>query len=157
MRLTRRKSLPDGITLERGERVLSVSGETVATDSALHFPSEASPGIFVRLPWERVQRAGWKDGVLAVQEIDGATHGVPLVEPGTVPETVRERVTATIVVSSRVRLPAGGVRITARRPAKGAGEPRWAFLFDRGLDPADPGLRAQAEQALEEIRRQTGL
>jgi hypothetical protein len=153
MRLTRWRNLPAGLALQKGERVLAVSGETVATDTALHFPNA---GSFTRLPWERVERAAWRDGALAVREVGGAHHLVPLEEPGSVPETVRERVTATVVVSTHVSLPGGGVRIAARRPARG-GDPHWTLVFDPGLDPKDPGLLAQAEQAMEEIRRQTGL
>jgi hypothetical protein len=33
----------------------------------------------------------------------------------------------------------------------------WEFVFDPGLDPTDPGLRALAEQALEETRRSFGV
>jgi len=154
MRLRRRKDLPEGVTLEPRERTLAVSGEAVATDTALYFSGE---GGFTRLPWERIEQAVWKDGMLLVGEVGGARHNVRLAEPGSVPEAVRERVTASVIVSTHVKLPGGGVRITARRPARGDGEPRWAFVFDPGLDPADPGLLAQAEQALEEIRRQTGL
>lgn len=154
MRLTRWRNLPDGLALHKGERVLAVSGETVATDAALHFSDGAA---FTRLPWERVEQAAWRDGVLVVREVGGARHAVPLSEPGSVPETVRERVTSTVVVSTHVSLPGGGVRIAARRPARGGGEPRWTLVFDQGLDPSDPGLLAQAEQAMEEIRRQTGL
>jgi hypothetical protein len=155
MRLTRRRNLPEGLTLEKGERVLAVSGETVATDAALHFQDGTD---FTRLPWERVEQAAWKDGMLVVREVGGGRHIVQLTDPGSVPEAVRERVTSTVVVSTHVKLPAGGgVRITARRPAKGAGDPRWSLLFDQGLDPSDAGLLAQAEQAMEEIRRQTGL
>jgi hypothetical protein len=155
MRLTRRRNLPEGLTLEKGERVLAVSGETVATTTALHFQDGTG---FTRLPWERVEQAGWKDGVLVVREVGGGRHIVRLLEPGSVPEAVRERVTATVVVSTHVKLPSGGgVRITARRSAKGAGDPHWTLVFDTGLDPSDPGLLAQAEQAMEEIRRQTGL
>lgn len=158
MRLTRRRNLPDGLALQDGERVLAVSGDTVATDSALHFAdADADTGGFTRLPWERVEQAAWKDGVLVVREVGGARHTVPLEEPGSVPEAVRERVTATVMLSTHVKLPGGGVRIAARRSARGGGEPRWTLVFDRGLDPTDVGLLAQAEQALEEIRRQTGL
>jgi hypothetical protein len=154
MRLTRRRNLPEGLTLGKGERVLAVSGDTVATDAALHFQDGTA---FARLPWERVEQAVWKDGLLLVREVGGARHAVHLSEPGSVPETVRERVTSTVVVSTHVKLPGGGVRIAARRPARGAGEPRWTLVFDQGLDPTDAGLLAQAEQAMEEIRRQTGL
>jgi hypothetical protein len=154
MRLTRRRNPPEGMTLDRGERVLAVSGETAATDAALHFPGQDG---FVRLPWERVQQAVWKDGLLVVREVGGVRHMIQMAEPGSVPEAVRERVTATVVISSHVRLSGGGVRIAARRPARGDGELRWTFVFDPGLDPADPGLLAEAEQALEDLRRQTGL
>lgn len=155
MRLTRWRNLPAGLSLEKGERVLAVSGDTVATNGALHFVDGTG---FTRLPWERVEQAVWRDGVLLVREVGGGRHTVRLTEPGSVPETVRERVTATVVVSTHVKLPSGGgVRITARRPARGGAEPRWSLLFDPGLDPKDPGLLAQAEQAMEQIRRQTGL
>lgn len=154
MRLTRRRNLPEGLALEKGERILAVGGQTIATDAALHFADGEGR---IRLPWERVEQAVWKDGLLIVREVGGARHNVPLAEPGSVPETVRERVTATVVVSSHVKLPGGGVRIAARRPAKGDGQLRWTFVFDAGLDPTDPGLLAQAEQALEDLRRQTGL
>ena len=54
-------------------------------------------------------------------------------------------------------LPGGGtVRIVGRRPATG-GDVRWTIVFESGLHPHDPGMRAQAEQILEDLRRQTGL
>ena len=146
--------MPDGVVIGRGERVLTVGGETVATDAALYLPG---PEEATRLPWERVEQATWQDGLLVVREVGGRRHTVRLEEPGSVPEAVRERVTATVVVSTHVKLPGGGVRIVGRRPPTAGGTLRWAFVFDPGLDPSDPGLLAQAEQALEEIRRQTGL
>lgn len=146
--------MPDGVVLRRGERVLAVGGDAVASQSALYLPG---PGGTVRLPWERVEQAAWHDGVLVVREVGGARHSVPLAAPGSLPEAVRERVTATVVVSTHVRLPGGGVRVVGRRAAAGDGAVHWTFVFDPGLDAGDPGLRAQAEQALEEVRRQTGL
>lgn len=153
-------TLRDALTLERGERVLATAptrggSHVAATTTALHLPTPQ--GAFTRIPWERVDHATWKDGWLHVQETSRAEHHVRLTAPGSVPETVRERVTATIAVSHQARLPGGGnVRIAGRRPATG-GDVRWTFVFDAGLDPSDPGLRAQAEQALEDLRRQTGL
>jgi hypothetical protein len=105
MRLTRRRNLPEGLTLEKGERVLAAGDDTVATDTALHFQNGTA---FTRLPWERVEQAVWKDGVLVVREVGGGRHIVRLTDPGSVPETVRERVTSTVVVSTHVRLPSGG-------------------------------------------------
>ena len=163
MRLLR-GSLPADVRaaldLGRGERVLASAptlggSHVIATTTALHVPTRG--GGFTRIPWERVDHATWKDGWLHVHETSaGPEHRVRLTEPGSVPETVRERVTATIAVSNHVQLPGGKVRIAGRRPANG-GDIRWTFVFDAGLDPSDPGLRAQAEQALEDLRRQTGL
>ncbi|MFF5263301.1 hypothetical protein ACFY4C_30605 [Actinomadura viridis] len=163
MRLSRRPPAPvrDRITLRRGERTLATAptrggSYVVATATALHLPTPS--GEFLRLPWERVEQASWKDGWLHVHETSGGPeHHVRLTEPGSVPEIVRERVTATVVVSQTARLPGGGtVRIAGRRPVDGD-EVRWSFVFEAGLDPSDPGLRAQAEQLLEGLRRQTGL
>jgi hypothetical protein len=155
MRLTRRRNLPEGLTLDKGERVLAAGGDLVATDAALHFPTGDG---HMRLPWERIQQAAWKEGLLVIREVGGARHDVSVENPGSVPETVRERVTASVVVSRHVKLTqGGGVWIAARRRAQGGGTLRWTFVFDTGLDPSDPGLLAEAEQALEDLRRQTGL
>lgn len=152
------RSVRSDLALERGERVLAYAtakdgSHVVATDAALHLSAAGS-----RLPWERIERASWKDGWLHVREGGGAgEHHVRLTEPGSVPETVQERVTATIAVNHHAKLPGGGsVRIVGRRPP-GGDAIRWTFVFDSGLDPGDPRLRAQAEQILENLRRQTGL
>ena len=176
---TKTRRLPEtvvqSLALAHGERVLATAptqggSYAVATVAALHLPDGA--GGFVRLPWERIEQASWQDGVLVVREPAGnGEHKVRLVDPGAVPETVQERITATIVISHHGRLPGGGgVRIVGRRALNGGpaglrsvggdprmAEPTWTFVFDAGLDPVDPGLRAQAEQLLENLRRQTGL
>lgn len=123
----------------------------VATDRALYLPGG------VRLLWQRIDRAGWDDSGLWVVTTDGAEHRVGVPAPGALPEVVHERVTASIVASRHVRLGnRGGVRLVARR-APGGDSLEWELLFDRGLDPDDPGLRALAEQALEEVRRSLGV
>jgi hypothetical protein len=104
-----------------------------------------------------MDKAVWDEEGVTVTMTDGVSHRVLLPEPGLLPETVRERVTASIVASRRVQLDArGGVRLVARR-VPGYDTPRWEFIFDPGLDPSDPGLRALAEQALEEVRRSLGV
>jgi hypothetical protein len=170
--------LPAGVRtaldLDRGDRVLAHASTrggsyVVATATALYLPAARTAGpaelttpAFARLPWERIEHATWRDGRLNVHMADGeagpgADYSVGLTEPGSVPETVRERITSTIVVDHPARLPGGGrLRITGRRTASGD-ELRWAFVFEPELDPTDPGLRAQAERLLEELRRQTGL
>lgn len=145
----------------RGERVLARAltpdgREVVATAQALYLPEA------IRIGWERVEHATWRDGILHVWELtvgdeESSTHHVRLDEPRALPETVRERVQASIVISHHVPLRGRlGVRVVARR-AEGQDGVTWTLVFDSGLDPADPGLRAAAEQALEQIKRQTGI
>ncbi|MEU8269812.1 hypothetical protein AB0B89_21965 [Sphaerisporangium sp. NPDC049002] len=152
------RSLPAeaGVTLEAGERVL-VHARTpdgsyvVATDRALRLPGE-SP-----LPWYRIDRALWDEEGLRVVATDGTERRMTLPDPGRLPEAVRERVTSSILANRHVRLgDRGGVRLVARRvPGQDAAE--WELIFDQGLDSTDPGLRAAAEQALEELRRNLGI
>ncbi len=152
------RSLPAeaGVTLEPGERVL-VHARTpdgtyvVATDRALRLPGEEP------LPWYRIDRAMWDEEGLRIVATDGAERWLALPEPGRLPEAVRERVTSSILASRHVSLGnRGGVRLVARR-VPGQDTAEWEFVFDPGLDPADPGLRAAAEQALEELRRNLGV
>ncbi|MEU1389699.1 MULTISPECIES: hypothetical protein [unclassified Nonomuraea] len=138
-----------------GERVLTFTetgdGHLVATNLAL-FLSDGT-----RLPYEEIDKASWDDEGLRVVTTAGARHFERVAEPRMVPETVRERVNSTIVVNKHVSLPGrGGVRLVARRPPGGE-VLGWTLVFDEGLDPADPGLRAQAEQALEGVRRSMGV
>lgn len=154
------RAVRDALDLGRGERPLAHAptrggSHVVATGFALHLPT--GDGGFLRLPWERIDRASWDGRVLHVHQSGGRSHRIGLTDPGSVPETIRERVTSTIVVNHPATLPGGGkVRITGRR-SPATGRVRWALVFEAGLDPDDPGLRAQAEQILEDLRRQTGL
>lgn len=144
------------LALEDGERPISHAPASegayaVATTQALHLPDGP------RLPWHLMDKAVWDEEGVTVTMTDGAVHRVALPEPGLLPETIRERVTATVVASRHVTLNGrGGVRLVARR-VPGYDSPRWEFIFDPGLDSNDPGLRAHAEQALEEVRRSLGV
>jgi hypothetical protein len=169
--------------MARGERVLAASRAAdgsylLATDRALHHappvaePGRASRGGIAaateseslgrwRLPYEDILRAEWDDetGALRVWEpsLPAGQTEIPLPSPGALPETVRERVTATVVVSQHVPLRGRqGVWLSARR-APGAAAVHWTALFDAGLDPSDPGLRALAAAALEDLRHTTGV
>lgn len=149
--------------LERRERLLTVAGlvdggYAAASDRALLL---AGAHIERRVPWQRVAAASWDEDaqVLTVEEVRGGApallHRLQLSGASLLPETVRERVTASIVVTEHVPLVGkAGVRIVARRSADG--DLAWQLLFDRGADPADPDVRARAERALEDLRRSTG-
>ncbi|MER6826604.1 hypothetical protein ABT352_11510 [Streptosporangium sp. NPDC000563] len=136
-----------------GDRVLAYAegpdGYVIAADKALYLGGE-------RVPWFQVDRGVWDEEGLTVTTTDGRSHRALLPEPGRIPEAVRERVIASIVVNHYVPLDArGGVRLVARKAD--ADRLIWEFVFDAGLDPDDPGLRALAEQALEETRRSFGV
>lgn len=158
----------DALELEPGERVLAVATTlpprgvpyAVATNRALHVPASGMAGRLRRIGYESIIKVSWEEelGTLTVvlPEPDGRLE-LPLADPGFVPETVRERVQSTIVYSQHVPL-AGrqGVVVSARRPP-GAAEARWIVAFDAGLDRTDPRLRERAEQAVAELRAQTGI
>jgi len=152
------RRLPAGVralATEPGERVLTFAasgdGHLVATTLALFLPDGT------RIPYETIDRASWDEDGLQLTTTDGAGRHISVPEPRLLPETVRERVNATIVVNKHVKLPGrGGVRLLARR-RPGDDVIGWSFVFDEGLDPDDPGLRAQAEQAREGVRRSMGV
>ncbi|MFG1943775.1 hypothetical protein [Nonomuraea sp. NPDC048826] len=153
------RRLPAGLraslTTEPGERVLAFTpsddGHLVATTLALFLPDGT------KLPYETIDKASWDEHGLRLSTTGGDRHQVRVPEPRLLPETLRERVNATIVVNKHVPLPGdGGVRLVARR-RPGGDDVGWTLVFDEGLDPDDPGLRAQAEQALEGMRRSMGV
>ena len=45
-----------------------------------------------------------------------------------------------------------GLRVVARRAPAGDREVTWVYEFDEGVDPADPAVRAVAEDALAAAR-----
>ncbi len=152
---------PDGPVLEPGERMLASAagpgGSVVATDRALLFPAG---GDVRRVPWHTLATALWEDeeSTLVLVELAGdAVTRIVLEEPRRVPEVVRERVTASIVMSSHVALVgSAGVWIMARR-RPGTDEPLWQLRFDAEVPQDDPGIRARAEEAVAELRSRTGI
>jgi hypothetical protein len=144
------------LAFEPGERVLTFaagtpSGYAVATNLALYLVDGA------RIPYEEIDKASWDEDGVRIITTDGTSHSMAVSEPRLVPETLRERVNATIVVNKHVDLPGrGGVRLVLRR-RPGGEMLGWTMVFDDGLDPEDPGVRAQAEQALEGVRRSMGV
>lgn len=157
----RRAVLPG---LERGERLRSWAitepgrPPVAATDRGLWF----DPGDgYRRLRWEHVEKATWGHGVLTVTEVRRTPGPArPLVfrlaEPRRLPEEVRTRVESSVAVSQHQRISAaGGVRVVARR-RPGTAELAWSVVFDPGVDPSDPTVRAAAEAALRAARAAVG-
>ncbi|KIH98612.1 hypothetical protein LP52_12375 [Streptomonospora alba] len=164
MRLTRRTGLPEGlrsrISLQRGERVLAVTGggadaALVATDRALHLPDGHA------VPWEHIDRARWTEEGLTFTEEGHGRRVFGVEDPGRLAEVVYERVTATIVVSRHVPLEGGGedgegFRLVARRPPGGT-DVSWQVHVDEGVDPQDPRVAALAGPELAALRAQMGV
>ena len=157
-----------------GERVLAWSrvtpgGVAVATDAALYLPidgtearrvGQAAP-VGLRLAWDLISKATFSEAAVLVVEgrpeprARDRAWRVVLEEPGSLPTVVYERVTSSVVVSERVVLRGElGARIVARRAGDGL---RWTVTFDAGLDPRDPTLRAEADEALAELRATLGV
>lgn len=151
----------DALALARREPVLAAArapdGSWVAaTPSGL-------VGVGWRVDWAWVTHARWYDDAerLSVTWLDAAgdlhEKDLPLAEPGRVPETVHERVVATIVFSRRVSVGDGrGVRVVARRQPRSQ-EVLWQVVPDAGVDVSAPAVRAKVDATKRAIADELGL
>lgn len=152
------------LRLERGERVLAVAHDPegrplVATDRDLLL--QRRPPDFDRIGWDTVDKATYDDGLLKLTGRDRSGEDfrlrVPIVEPGVLPEVVRDRVTSSIVFTQHVALRDDwGLRVTARR-RPGGESLRWAYRLDDDLAADDAEILREAERAVAETRRSAGL
>jgi hypothetical protein len=166
MRWPRRTpTLPDdaraSIDLARGERVLSAArlaggGWVAATNHGLG-------GDGWRVLWAAATHAQWYDetATLEVTWLDdqGELQRRTLVldEPGLLPETVHERVTATILLSRHLPVfGKRGVRVVARRQP-GADDVQWQVVPDVGVDVDDPQVSERVSEALRSMGVELGL
>lgn len=157
-----RRTVPESLraVVMPGERVIAWGraeggGVVGVSTKALYVPEG---GALVRVPHEKIAAATWDDPHLHVTLVgSGAHYRLVLDDAGEVPPALRERVTASIVISEHVDLGEGaGARITARR-SPGADTLTWNVVFDPGIDPSDPELRARADRAIVTIRASTGV
>jgi len=142
--------------LQPRERVLAAARQddeawVAATERAL-----VGPGW--RVEWSDVALAGWLDeeSVLVLDPVPGTftARRVPLAHPGRLPEAVRERVMASIVVSRRVAVPGGWLRVVGRRGA--SGQLSWQVVPDLGVDGDDPDVRRVVDAALAQLQAEIG-
>lgn len=146
--------------LAPGERVLAAETtdtgvELVATNFGLWEVGEA--GSAARRHWDEIDRATWTEGTLTVERLVGAreTARYRLTRPGRLPMVVRDRVTSSIVVSERVAIPGGHVRVLARR-RPGVDGLHWALLYDPGGLVTDPVAREAAQELLARFKSHAG-
>jgi hypothetical protein len=162
MRFAKRSSsLPQEVrvraAIARGDRVLAwASGPDDAwllgTKHTLVALSEDS---VIHVDWGEIERADWNRDANVLRVVEVGEYGVArpvhefaIDEPGDLLALIRERVTSTIVIERRALVEGkGGINVIARRSTRD-GSLRWAYEFDAGVDPDDPGVERVAEQAL---------
>jgi hypothetical protein len=155
------------IDLHPGERALAwapVEGDAwvLGTRDALYLPG-------ARLPWEQVEAAVWdrEQSLLRVSEVGSwgeprVEHALVLGESGRdadrLLQLVRERVTASVVISRHVPIDGRrGVRVVARRAPSGHSPVHWVYEYDAGIEPDDPFVQTAAATALDAARDDLGL
>ncbi|WP_406831274.1 hypothetical protein ABEG17_00425 [Pedococcus sp. KACC 23699] len=165
----------DAIDLGSGERVLSwapvllgagpgveghPTGATlVATNHALYAVDAAGERTLAR-GWHEVDSGSWSAELtqLTVTWVDGARPSQWVLGDTTLlPETLRERVQASVVLTQKIEL---GPRRTARaviRQDLGGGGLVEQVVLGRGARADDPEVAATAESALAYLREQVGL
>lgn len=143
---TRRERPPAEVLagLDQDEPVLSwadTSDERVviATSRGVWWPDPAGPR---HIPWQRVDKVAWRDGILTIVEadvvddqllVDRAPVSAVLTKPRDLPPVVRKRVEANIVRSELLTVGGGAVRFVARRLPGRDGIAWWARI--------EPGTR----------------
>lgn len=154
------------MSLEAGERPLAWAsdGESlwyVGTHRALHICTE---GDCRRLPWETVERAEWDNDAEHLEVVEladfGAAkpiHRAALQDHGRLLQLVRERITASVVISNFVPVQGKrGITVVARRAPHSDGPLRWSVVVDRHLDETSPRVVAAAEHGLARARAEVG-
>jgi hypothetical protein len=157
------------LNLTPGERLLAGAvGDdgawVLGTDRALHLPS-TDGGRWQALPWEQVDRASYDEDSERLVVLEVADFGKPqprhelaLRDPVRLLDLVRERVTASVLLTRHVPVSGSrGLKVVARRSPTRRGEVIWSTWLDHGLDPADPQVRRAVEEGLTAARAELGL
>lgn len=150
--------LADGRWAVATTRALHVAGAAAGAEVAAE-PSGA--GADERHGWDEVATATWSDtaSMLQVTWADGSRAlAVEFAgSAGYLPEVVRERVEASVVLTRRIEVTGRrGVRVAVRREAPGAALTT-QVVADRGVDVREPELAARIAAEVETLREQTGL
>ena len=152
---------------EAGERPLAATRDAVGrwlvgSDRALYLPGDDG---WRRLPWERVDQASWdreSEALLVVEVADFGhpqpRHEIVVVEPGQLLELIRERVTASVLLTRHVPLPGSeGLQVVARRAPVAGAEVDWSIRLGDSLDPSDPEVIRAVERGLADAQADLGV
>ena len=134
----------------------------VAGRHRLYVVRTGADGTDVRLsrPWHLVDAGKWtgEDALLTVTWVDDEPDSrFALTQPGMLPETLRERVQASVVIAETLDL---GGRRTARVVVRKVLETQVLVsqaLLGRGVNSTDPGVAEQVRAGLARVREQVGL
>lgn len=157
----------DALGVRPGEKVIAWGAGPGADVTQAAFVVATTRALYTqatgeRVPWHRVSKAAWDEPILDLVLLDdGGQPSRPLRirldDAKDLPPAVHDRVTDSVLISDRVELGAGaGALLVARRDSDD-GSIRWAVVFDAGLDPADPQLRAAVDEALGRLRESLGI
>lgn len=156
-----------GLTVERGERVLSACRDhddgyaLVATDRALYRRTE--PGCWSRLGWERVTKVAWDGaaGVFRITVLAGTGPArliVPASECGVMPELAAERLAHAFLGRWPVPLGDGRHIMVEARRQPGTGRLLWAVVADgRGSGLGNGDMRGRVEPAIASLAAEFGV
>jgi hypothetical protein len=167
--LRRGEKLPSAVRsaleLGPGERVLTWGREAssattvVATNQRLCAVGAAGERAMAR-PWHDVDGGTWSSelGQLTVTWVDGARPSQWLLgESSLLPETLRERVQASVVLAHRIDLaPRRSARAVIRQDLA-TGDLLEQVVLGRGVRGDDPEVALQVAAALAHLREQVGL
>ena len=155
------------IAPEGHERLLAWAVDTVGTTvvAGRHrlyavAPGPDGPRLALSRPWHLVDAGLWsgEDGSLRVTWVDGERPArFVLTDPGMLPETLRERVQASVVLGEALDL---GGRRTARvvvRKDLATGALLSQAVLGTGVRSTDPGVSEQVREGLARVREQVGL
>lgn len=135
-------------------------GATVVAGAHHLFVVSPDGDVALQRPWHLVDAGSWDHDAfsLTVTWVDGAPPDRwVLRERSLLPETLRERVQASVVIADTVSL---GARRTARvvlRQNLQTGEIIGQTLLGRGVRASDPGVADTTAEALRGLREQVGL
>lgn len=151
-----------------GERVLAGAQDAtsrwqVGTDRALYVAR--GDDTWHRIPWQRIDQGTWDRDTERFIVIEVADYGLPqprheiaIPEPGRLLEFVRERVTASILLTRHVPVPGSdGLQVVARRPPVAGGEVEWSVRLADSLDAGDPEVSGAVERALTAAKAELGV
>ncbi len=109
--------------------------------------------------WEEILTAEWDSeaDTLTIVLVEPEVLTFELADPALLLQLVRERVTASVVLTKRVLVQGQlGFTLMARRPPDG-GEISFTVEYDRGLDPDSVATKEAARTALRGVRDEVGL